>query len=177
MGSFYQSGLDTDPGMTPDEAPSSGHGDGRDETAAERMDRLWDDILQELRVMQTGAQLFAGFLLTLPFQSSFSELDDFGTALYLGMVSLAVITTALVMTAVATHQRLTGEHVKDRVVAVGRGVVRAVVVMLALILVGISVFVFDVVVNRTAALVAGGVAAVVLATLLLVVPELLRRVR
>lgn len=141
------------------------------------MDRLWDDILQELRVMQTGAQLFAGFLLTLPFQSSFSKLDGFGKGLYLSMVSLAVLTTALVMTAVGTHQRLTGEHVKDRVVAVGRGVVRAVVVLLALILVGISVFVFDVVVNRTAGLVAGGIAAVALAMLLLVVPELLRRVR
>ena len=158
---------------TPDESSA----DGRNETAAEKMDRLWNDILQELRVMQTGAQLFAGFLLTLPFQSTFKELDGFGKKLYLLLVALAVLTTALVMTAVATHQRLTGRQVKDRVVAVGRGVVRSVVLLLALILVGITVFVFDFVVDRTAALTAGAVAAVVLTVLLAVVPEWLRRAK
>ena len=44
-------------------------GETRDETDAERLDRNWNDILQELRVMQTGTQLIAGFLLTLPFTS------------------------------------------------------------------------------------------------------------
>ena len=148
---------------------------GRSETPAERLDRLWADILQELRVMQTGAQLFAGFLLTLPFQSSFRDLDGFGRTLYLSLVVLAVLTTALVMMAVATHQRLTGRHIKHRVVAVGRGVVRTVVVLLALTIVGITVFVFDLVVDRTAAWAAGGVAVVVLAVLLALVPERLRR--
>lgn len=160
--------------MTQDEVPDAGR-DRRDETPAERLDRLWDDILQELRVMQTGAQLFAGFLLTLPFQSTFGELDGFGRGLYLVLVSLAVVTTALVMTAVATHQRLTGRHIKDRVVLVGRRVIRLVVILLALLLVGITVFVFELVLNRTAAIAAGVVAAVVLAVLLLVVPERLRR--
>jgi hypothetical protein len=161
--------------MTSDEAPEGSGTHGRHETPSERLDRLWADILQELRVMQTGAQLFAGFLLTLPFQSAFRELDSFGKGLYLVLVSLAVVTTALVMTAVATHQRLTGRHVKDRVVAVGRRVVRAVVLMLALILVGITIFVFDLVLDRTAALVAGAVAAMVLAVLLVLLPEQLRR--
>jgi hypothetical protein len=127
--------------------------------------------------MQTGAQLFAGFLLTLPFQSTFKQLDEFGRTLYLLLVSLAVVTTALVMTAVATHQRLTGQHVKDRVVAVGRGVVRSVVILLSLILIGITVFVFDLVLDRSIAMFAGAIAAVVLAVLLLAVPEWLRRVR
>jgi hypothetical protein len=148
---------------------------GRSETPAERLDRLWADILQELRVMQTGAQLFAGFLLTLPFQNGFRDLDRLGRTLYLCLVVLAVLTTALVMTAVATHQRLTGRHVKDRVVAAGRGVVRSVVVLLALTLIGITVFVFDLVVDRTAAWVAGSVSLVVLVLLLLAVPERLRR--
>jgi hypothetical protein len=158
--------------MTPQR--STGH--DRDETPAEQQDRLWDDLLQELRVMQTGAQLFAGFLLTLPFQSGFRQLDGFGRGLYLVLVGLAVLTTTLVMTAVATHQRLTGRHVKDRVVAVGRGVVRIVVALLALALIGITVFVFDVVVDRTAAWIAGGVALVVEGVLLVAVPERLRRI-
>lgn len=36
--------------------------DGRRETATERLDRHWVEQLQELRVMQTGTQLIAGFL-------------------------------------------------------------------------------------------------------------------
>ena len=30
--------------------------DGRDETEEERLDRKWNDLLQELRVVQTGAR-------------------------------------------------------------------------------------------------------------------------
>ncbi|TPX04580.1 sodium:proton antiporter, partial [Schumannella luteola] len=32
-------------------------GDGRDETEAERLDRNWNEILQETRVVQTGTQI------------------------------------------------------------------------------------------------------------------------
>jgi hypothetical protein len=36
----------------------------RDETPAERSDRNWAELLQELRVAQTGIQILSGFLLT-----------------------------------------------------------------------------------------------------------------
>ena len=53
------------------DATGSGDGadadSGRNETRNEKQDRNWDDLLQELRVMQTGTQIIAGFLLTLPF--------------------------------------------------------------------------------------------------------------
>ena len=39
-----------------------------------RLDRNWDDLLQELRVAQTGVQLLTGLLLTVPFQARFHEL-------------------------------------------------------------------------------------------------------
>ena len=42
----------------------------RDEDTGERLDRNWQDILQELRVIQTGVQLLSGFLLTLPFSAA-----------------------------------------------------------------------------------------------------------
>ena len=43
--------------------------DQRGETSLQRLDRNWTDLLQELRVIQTGVQLLTGFLLTEPFQS------------------------------------------------------------------------------------------------------------
>ena len=43
------------------------------ESPLEKLDRNWGDILQELRVTQTGNQILFGFLLILPFQSVLSR--------------------------------------------------------------------------------------------------------
>ena len=53
-------------------APVDSTDDGRDESAADRLDRNWNELLQELRVMQTGVQILSGFLLTVPFQQRFT---------------------------------------------------------------------------------------------------------
>ena len=58
----------------------------RDETKAERLDRNWNDMLQELRVVQTGVQLLSGFLLTLPFTERFGDIDVWQQRLYLALV-------------------------------------------------------------------------------------------
>lgn len=141
-----------------------------DETDKERLDRKWGDLLQELRVMQTGAQLTAGFLLTLPFQQSFKDLDDFQTGLYLTLVVLAALVTALVMTAVAVHRSLSGEHVKERVVVAGHRITFAVLAAIALLITGMTMLIFDVVVDRTYAVVVAGVMATTLVSLLVALP-------
>lgn len=149
---------------------------GRHETRAEQQDRKWEDLLQELRVMQTGAQLTAGFLLTLPFQDVFWErLSRAQENFYLTLVVLAGLTTVLVMTPVAIHRRLAGGHVKDRVVASAHRLVTGVLTCLALLVVGITTFIFDVVVSLEAALVTGAAMGLVMVGLLLVVPGILGR--
>jgi len=150
---------------------------GRDETPEERQDRKWGDILQELRVMQTGAQLTAGFLLTLPFQPSFADLDSFQVRLYLALVLLAALTTALVMTPVAVHRRLSGEHVKERLVLTAHWSLWGVLTCISLLLVGMPVLIYDVVVGRSTSLLVGGVLGVVLVVLIVVLPRLLTRDR
>jgi uncharacterized protein DUF6328 len=149
--------------------------DGRNETEEERLDRKWDDLLQELRVMQTGAQLTAGFLLTLPFQQKFAELDDFARRLYLVLVVLAALTTALVLAPVAIHRRLSGEHVKERLVTVVHRLVYGVLTCLTLLVSGMVLLIFDVVVDRTYAAVAAGSILVVMLLLLVVLPMTLVR--
>ncbi|WP_085874455.1 MULTISPECIES: DUF6328 family protein [unclassified Nocardioides] len=148
-----------------------GDEDSRDETKEERLDRKWDDLLQELRVMQTGAQLTAGFLLTLPFQSTFGDLDDFAIALYLVLVALAALTTALVMGPVAIHRLLSGRHVKERLVESAHKFVYGVLTCIALLVTGMVTLIFDVVVDLTWALVAGATIATVLTGLLVVYPR------
>ena len=150
-------------------------GNGRDESAEERLDRKWGDILQELRVMQTGAQLTAGFLLTLPFQPSFDDLDSFQRGLYLVLVLLAALTTALVMTPVAVHRRLSGEHVKERLVITAHWAMWGVLGCISLLLVGMPVLIFDVVVDRATSLTVGGGLSLLLVALIVVLPLTLTR--
>ena len=155
------------------DAADADPGDGRDETAAEKADRKWNDMLQELRVMQTGAQLTAGFLLTLPFQQRFSDLTDRQRDGYLVLVLLAAVITALVMAPVGIHRRLSGQHVKDRLVEVSARIMQVVLVCLALLVTGIVTFIFDVVVDGTSALIAGGALGLLLVVMLGVLPRVI----
>jgi hypothetical protein len=142
----------------------------RRETETERLDRKWNDLLQELRVMQTGAQLTAGFLLTLPFQETFGDLDDFQRTLYLALVVLAAVTTALVIAPVAVHRRITGLHIKERLVDTAHWLVAGALSTIGLLVVGMVLLIFDVTVDRTTAFIVSGAVALVLLALLVALP-------
>jgi hypothetical protein len=147
----------------------------RNETPTERLDRNWVELLQEMRVMQTGVQLIAGFLLTLPFQSRFTELDRWQEAQYLALVCLSGLTIAFLITPIALHRRIFGNHVKHRLVATGHVMVTITLGAIALLMAGIVAFVFDVVVGRDAGLVAGGASLLVMLVLLVGVPTVVAR--
>ncbi|MGA9745828.1 MAG: DUF6328 family protein [Nocardioides sp.] len=145
----------------------------RSETEQERLDRKWEEQLQELRVMQTGVQLLAGFLLTLPFQSSFADLDTMQRSLFLGLMATAAVTTLSVVMPVAVHRHLSGQHVKQRVFGAAQVALLTAVTGVALLVVGMVTLIFDVVVSRPASLTAGGLTAGLAVVLLLVVPRVL----
>ena len=145
--------------------------DDRHESRDERLDRNWDELLQELRVVQTGIQLLAGFLLTLPFTAVFAGLDQAQKGLYLTLVVLAGVAVGLNLTPIMLHRRVFGDHVKDRVVEVGQVLSQAVMAAVALLIVGTSVLIFSVVTTWPVALVAGAGLTIVLVTLLGVLPR------
>jgi hypothetical protein len=157
---------------TPD-APDE-RADGRDESANERLDRHWSEILQELRVAQTGTQILTGFLLALAFQPTFADLDTLQTTVYLVLVSLASLATVSGLAPVSSHRIFFGRLMKEKVVAYGDVLLRITLAMSSLLLTGVVFFLFDVVVSRRAAVAAGLVVLVVIGCLWLVVPVLLR---
>lgn len=144
--------------------------DGRDESAAERADRNWNELLQEFRVLQTGVQILSGFLLILPFQERFGDLDRFQTVMYLMLVAVAAITTAAMLTPIAVHRKVFGKLRKDGTVAVGHNLARLVIALLGLLVTGVTTFVFDLVVGRPASFAAGGGVLLVVLTAVVVVP-------
>jgi len=146
--------------------------DGRNETRAERFDRNWGDILQELRAVQTGTQIISGFLLAAAFQPRFAELDTYQLVLYLVLVVLACTATLLGLGPVILHRRLFGQLQKERIVRIGSGLLFADLVVVSLLAAGVTSLIFDVALGRVAGFVA--LAVVLLAVLLLwtIVPRL-----
>ncbi|WP_344801434.1 DUF6328 family protein [Microlunatus ginsengisoli] len=100
-------------------------GDGRDETINERMDRNWNELLQEMRVTQTGTQILSGFLLTIAFQPTFHGLPAFDKTVYLFLVLAATVTTALALAPVHLHRTLFRHHSKPALVQIGHLLLRA----------------------------------------------------
>src|ERR1700712_949697 len=93
--------------------------DDREESHAERLDRNWVELIQELRVAQTGIQVLAGFLLTLPFSSRFGDIDAGHRRVYLVAVGLSMLTVALMTAPASLHRFLFGRHEKAALVRVG----------------------------------------------------------
>ena len=155
--------------MTTQQSPSAST-KGRHETLEERSDRNWNELLQELRVTQTGAQILTGFLLTLPFQQSFSRLDGTQLTIYLVLVILAAATTILVVSPVSAHRLLFQRRLKPELVRAGHRAALGGLVCLALVVTGTVLLIFDVVLGRAAALVAAGAMLVLIAVGWAVVP-------
>jgi glucan phosphoethanolaminetransferase (alkaline phosphatase superfamily) len=155
--------------------PETSARDGRNESVDEQMDRNWMELLQELRVLQTGVQLLAGFLLTLPFQARFQTLDGFQVNLYLANVALAALTTALILLPVSVHRRLFRLRLKSTLVSSADRIAKVALAGVGLLSVGTSAMVFDVTAGRAAGLTAGAALLAALLVLLVYVPVRLRQ--
>ena len=142
----------------------------RDETQAERLDRNWNNLLQELRVVQTGVQLLTGLLLTLPFQPRFDILDHSMRMVYLSTVGCSVISTVLLVAPVGMHRLLFRRHRLDRLVAAAHLCAYGGLTLLGAAMVGVTVIVFDAVVGRDVAVIAGLLALIAFAVFWLVLP-------
>ncbi|MHC6220875.1 DUF6328 family protein [Arthrobacter sp. MMS24-S77] len=156
----------------PDPLPPGPQADTRHESKDQRMDRNWNELLQELRVLQTGVQIIGGFLLTLPFQQRFGTLTEPEKWLFLALVVLAAITTGLMLVPVSLHRRLFQHHVKSRLVAAGDKIVKSVLACVALLIAGCAGLIFSVVLGQEAGAAAGVSILVALAALVLLYPLL-----
>jgi hypothetical protein len=145
------------------------------ESDHEKLTRNLNELLQELRVAQTGVQILTGFLLTLPFTTRFTELDDLQQYVYLAILVGAVISTGLIMAPVAFHRALFGQGARREIVAAANQFARLALFFLALTTTGVVWLVFDVVTSRTAANVASALALLFFAVLWAGLPMFVRQ--
>jgi hypothetical protein len=167
--SCHHAGMDPDQDALPD--------DGRDETEAERLDRNWAELLQELRVVQTGTQILTGFLLTLVFQQRFTDLAPYQVGIYLVLVALSALATVLALTPVSLHRALFRQRAKPQIVRFTNVILELTLAVVGLTLVGTTLLVFDVVAGLAAGVVAATVTLVLVAVAWALLPGFARRRR
>ncbi|MFI6529199.1 DUF6328 family protein [Streptomyces uncialis] len=151
-------------------------GDPRTETPVQRADRNFGELLQELRVTQTGVQILFAFLLTLAFTPRFPDLDRVQRVTYVVALCLSVLAAALFTAPAAIHRYLFHQGVKSDIVRVSSRLTELGLGVLCLALSGSVLLAVDVAVGRTGGLVAGGATLLVCAALWVVLPWHVQRV-
>ena len=147
---------------------------GRRETELERLDRNWGDLLQELRVVQTGVQLLTGFLLTLPFQQKFSQLDSGERGIYLFAVAASIVATGFLQAPVSVHRALFRKHRRKETVQLAHRLAIIGIFALGTAVVAVPMLIFEVLLGWGWGITAGVVTAALLLALWLVVPWTVR---
>ena len=145
-------------------------GSKQDEDEHERLNRNFNELLQELRVTQTGVQILTGFLLTLPFTNRFNTLDALQKSVYLGVLVGSVIATGLIIAPVAFHRMLFRQGRRPWLVRNANRAARGGLLALAVTTSGVVWLVFDLVTNRVVAHVARALAVLFFAGLWAGVP-------
>lgn len=140
-----------------------------------RADRRLVEMLQELRVLQTGVQIVFAFLLGVAFTPRFTQLTDTQQDIYVVVLLLSVVSAAVLATPVALHRGLYHHPGKQRIVTVSVRIAQAGLLLLASALTGAVLLVLDVVLGTAPAVPITGAIALIFVVLWFVLPWAVRR--
>jgi len=129
------------------------------ETTAQRLDRNYNELLQELRVAQAGVQILFAFLLTLAFSQRFAETTAFQRTTYVVTLLFAAGAAGLLIAPVAFHRIVFRQRQKDELVEAANRFALGGLGMLLVAMVGAVLLILDVVLGRARALGLAGVVA------------------
>ena len=146
-----------------------------DETEAERLDRNLNELLQELRVAQTGVQILFAFLLTLPFAARFGDVDTFELVVYIVALLASTAAAGMIIAPVAYHRMLFRRGRKPQLVRSAHRMASGGLAFLVVAIVGAVLLVLDFLVGRALAVFLSAVAAAWLVLFWGVLPWLRRR--
>jgi hypothetical protein len=163
------------PAFVPSPYDDAWNAEHRDEAPMQRADRNFAELLQELRVAQTGVQILFGFMLWLSFTDRFIDLDTYQRGMYLTALVASAVTAVLLVAPAAAHRLCFQQGRKRELVRIGHRLALAGLVGLATTVTAGMLLVLDVVVDRKAALLGGGGLVAVFAVLWIVLPLRVRR--
>jgi len=140
--------------MRPAKRPRLAH-----ETEKHRWDRNFADLLQELRVAQTGVQILFAFLLTLPFSNGFPKVSALQRDLYVVALLSAAAAAAMLISPVAFHRALFRQGRKPELVRYAHRMVTGGLAFLLISMVSSIFLIVDYLLSRWVAIVLGVLAA------------------
>jgi len=127
--------------------------EARGETPIQRADRAYGEILQEVRVAQTGVQILFAFLLALAFQARFASITGFQRGTYVVTLMLCAAATALLIAPAAFHRVVYRRKLKQHLVQAASRLALCGLVLLLLSLVSAVLLIMDVVLGLAPAIV------------------------
>jgi hypothetical protein len=125
----------------------------RGETQTQRLDRNFSELLQELRVAQTGVQILFAFLLTLAFTQQFGKITHFQRDLYMATLMLTTAATGLLIAPVAYHRLTFRQRMRAQLVEAANWLALGGLTFLMLALIGSVLLISDVVLARSSAVI------------------------
>jgi hypothetical protein len=146
-----------------------------DETEPERSQRNYAELLQELRVAQTGVQVLFAFLLILAFTPGFDAGDPFSRNVYLVALLAAAGATALIIGPVPYHRLLFRQQRKPQLVMHAHRMAFAGLSLVVVSMVAAVLLATDEVMGRGGAIVASTATGVLFVLLWVVLPLFVRR--
>jgi hypothetical protein len=116
----------------------------RDETEFERLDRNLVELLQELRVVQTGVQVLFAFLLTVPFSARFDQITDFQRGAYFTALVGTAAASVLLIAPTSVHRILFRLGQKEYMVDLANRLALGGLLSLAVAMIAVMLLVSDV---------------------------------
>jgi hypothetical protein len=144
------------------------------ESETERLNRNFDELLQELRVSQTGTQIMFAFLLGVGYTTPFRQSDSFVHGVYSVTLLLAAVATAMFIAPVALHRTLFRLGRKGSLVQVSSRLALAGLHLLLLALTGAVLLALDNPLGRPMAITLAAGVFLVLIALWVVLPMRIR---
>jgi hypothetical protein len=146
-------------------------GSGRSpESAGDRWNRNFGELLQEIRVVQTGVQILFAFLLTLPFSARFTSISSLDEGVYVVTLLSAATACVLMIAPVSYHRIAFREGRKPEVVRAANRLAEGGVACLLVAIASAVFVVMDVVIGTVVAGVVSGVIALLSIALWYVLP-------
>jgi hypothetical protein len=146
-----------------------------EEDEGERLDRHWNELLQELRLAQTGTQILFAFLLSIAFTTRFQEADRFTHVIFAGTLITSALAMGLFLAPVSFHRIVFQRHLRDRMIPLAGRMASAGLVLLLAAISGGVLLALDVVAPRPIALAIVGLVFVWFVTFWYVLPTWIRR--
>jgi hypothetical protein len=130
----------------------------RGESPLKRVDRAYTEILQELRVAQTGVQILLAFLFTLAFTSRFATITSFQRDVYVATLLLGSGAIALLIAPAAFHRMIYRRRLKGHLVRAAHRLALAGLLLLLATMGSALLLILDIVIGMHPAMLLTGVA-------------------